>query len=199
MTQHSSSINATQLHILVFAKHTQWTRWLQQIDRSHPYRLLVDEVSSPKEAFLRLVSHLPHLLLIDLDCPPNEVQQVLGFAERTCPFVPTVGLYTCTHLELSEWQRNVLPGIVSQHHPEQLGEYLDWALSVKLDSADPGRRMRIMQQIEQNLRALEEMDSFFEEGSNLPDSFSQQTRQEIAQSRRYLEMLRDKLREEGKG
>ncbi len=190
--------DANQLHILVFDQGESWTGWLEDIAGKGGYKLTIEEYSSPREIFMRMVSQLPHLLLIDLNCSESEVQQVLGFVERTCSFLPMVGLHRCAHPDLMEWQRNILPGLVSWDQPDQMLSFFEWASSLKQDGHDQARRMRIMQQIEQNLQALQEMDSFFEAGSRLPTSYSQQTRKEIASSKKYLEMLREKLRDENR-
>jgi len=190
----SSLPPAQQLHILIFAAHDHWEEALRQAAAAQHYALSLRQLDTPRSVLLHVVQELPHLLVVDLDGPASEVQQVLELVERTCPFVPLAGLSQRLKHELAPWQREALPTLITADPPDAWGDLLDWAVQLSQDDRCQARRVRIMQQIERNLRALEEMDSFFEEGLRLPYSFSQQTRREIASSKRYLEALREQLR-----
>lgn len=189
-----SPLPSLHLHILVFAPESSWRSWLANEVGPHPYVLFIEEVSTPRAVLLQIIQRLPHLLLLDLNSSSDDLQQILGFIERTCPFVPQVGLASDLGPSLGEWQRELLPAYVSREKPEEVVSCLDWAFGLKTDDAHQARKMRIMQQIDKNLKALEEMEGFFDEGSRLPNSFSQQTRKEISSSRKYLEALRNQLR-----
>lgn len=182
------------LHAMVFSEDISWLQWLEQHSDKLGYRVGYELLPDPKSIFTRMTEVLPHLILVDLGASYAGLQQVIGFMERTCPFVPVVGLHDGASTTLLEWQRQLMPGMVSRAKPEELQHFLNWAKSQKNDDTDQARRMRIMQQIEQNLRALEEMENFFDQGAPDPDSFSRQTQKEIKLSKQYLESLQAKLR-----
>jgi len=177
--------SAKRLNFLAVSQQEGWGKSLQRSLSNCSYSVRITRMDAFIPIQRYLLRSLPHAILLDADLNASVIIQVGEAADRISP-----GLPVCL---IGESQPDGA-SLNCVAPPDQMDADL-WVSQIMNSGAngDSGPlKMRIMQQLNQSIEALEALDAHHRGGS--PGGYANEIRTALLASRRKLENLQDRMR-----
>ncbi|WNJ19514.1 response regulator [Pontibacter sp. G13] len=182
------------LRVLIIQELACSAENLKEHLQSAGYEVRTDTISTRKDFVSRLLSFIPHIIIVDRPAPEFTGREALLFAQRLYPQVPFVFFeedLECKDLEFLERQGASI--CVSREDVEMIPYVFEAALTLHQGSREQLTHMRILKEIRENLEGLDQIRSFLSDQAPA-DSKREEVALEMDQFNELLLRMRNLIR-----